>query len=382
MVTPMYFQPLSFQEANPYLTAIQTGQAIRSQALKNQLSQIQNQYTPAEYQANIGLTQAKIPLTNAQTGLTNAQTQFYPLTAQGGYLKGMGDYLRGMYLNNPAMWASRFQNNPAFQSMVANNPGLASQYTNLMAGSLNSPSISMPTALNNPQAMQPNPSAPPAGNIGLPSDASDPNNLVSPPDISNVQNAANSEYIKKTTPGPILNQRYTEQSAENMLNKVAPDMPEIAQFAGLAGKANMTADKYAAATNTLSDPSYVKFNNFVTTQAPVIANDIRRALGGQATDSEQRVMGNLANPVYWKTNPALAISQFNSLVDILRANAKAITLSPSQNINALQQGIQNPPYAKATQAKPNLNATQADIEYTAKLHGLTADQVKQRLGIQ
>lgn len=81
-----YFQPLSFQQANPLLSGIQAGQGIyqqgvmnkylapslqqqlQTQTLQNAMQQIKNQYLPQTLQSDIGLTQA-------QTGLAGAQAK-------------------------------------------------------------------------------------------------------------------------------------------------------------------------------------------------------------------------------------------------------------------------------------------------------------------
>lgn len=88
-----YFQPLSFQQANPLLAGIQAGQNIFSQGvqnayapqtlaaqlqhalLQNQNLGITNQYLPQNLQTQIALRQAQTGETGAQTGLINQQTQ-------------------------------------------------------------------------------------------------------------------------------------------------------------------------------------------------------------------------------------------------------------------------------------------------------------------
>jgi hypothetical protein len=86
-----YFQPLSFQQANPVLSGIQAGQGIYAQGvqnqflrpelqqqlqaalLKNQMMQTQNQYLPQQLQSQIGLTQAQTNAQNALPGLYSAE---------------------------------------------------------------------------------------------------------------------------------------------------------------------------------------------------------------------------------------------------------------------------------------------------------------------
>jgi hypothetical protein len=119
-IQPMYFQPLSFDQNNPFLTGIGKGQQMvgtalqdRQLSLANQLAQAtlpyaapkaeadlqskqlanaldQNtlNYAPQMSQAELaikqaqpGLIQAQTGETNAQTGLIGQQTKFYPLKA-------------------------------------------------------------------------------------------------------------------------------------------------------------------------------------------------------------------------------------------------------------------------------------------------------------
>lgn len=118
MIPVDYFQPESFQQANPLLSGIQAGQGIYSnaqniysrgiqnqylpQTLQQQLQQlqlrnaqlgIQNQYMPGQLQANIGLTQA-------QTGTQQAMPAYY--RAQTGLI-GTEAAKNQFLLNNPMM---------------------------------------------------------------------------------------------------------------------------------------------------------------------------------------------------------------------------------------------------------------------------------------
>lgn len=384
MLYPVNFQPESPAQANPVIGGMNAGQDFLTQTLKNQMLNQQAQINPQFLQAQLAnqLAQnatlninnkylpqtdtANIGLTNAQANLANAQTKFFPMTATGGLYRGLGDYMRGAYLMNPAIWASKFQNDPQFQALMASNPYLAKQFTSIMGNSLQTPilpnfNMGMPSVNNQGQGSLPQMSQNPGANVAAPQNQqsqqmppqtqnylpSTLQNLYQPTsnDVSAVQDAATSRLTKETVPTQIANQRYYEQSVENLLGQVAPDMPAISQYAGLAGKANMTIDKYAASTNTQSSPQYRTFNNFVTTQLPIISNEMRRAFGGQATEGERESMEMISNPVNWRNNPSLAISKFNTLVNTLRANASALSQSPAQNLNSLKAGIQNPTYA-------------------------------------
>lgn len=355
MVIPVQqFNPETFAQANPFLTGFQAGnQAIQSA--------IQTRYAQPMLQAQLALEQAKtpnlqaqtqdilqgkmpleqaqavaqralpglyaaeaandysnVPLHQAQAALAQAQIPYVPLNAQARYMQGMGRLLPYSQVGMVA----RMMNNPTFQAMVANNPQNAQKYTNVMQSVLNGNGVA-----------------------GLPFNMSVAQQPVSASDINAVQQAAGSDYLKKTTPQNILSQRYYEQSVDNLINNVNPQMPLITQFAGIAGRSKMNADKFAASMNMQTSPAYEAFNNFTHVQAPLIANEIRRAYGGQATDSERQVMDSLANPTYWANNPTLALSQWNSLIGSLRTNAAALSQNPAQNLQsnlATAQGISQP----------------------------------------
>lgn len=119
-IQPMTFQPLSFDQANPFLTGMGKGEQLvndaldsqqkslanqlakavlpyaapQSQAdlqkmqLANQLSQATLPYAAPQAAADLSRTQAQVPLmqaqtgeANAQTGLIGQQTKYYPLEA-------------------------------------------------------------------------------------------------------------------------------------------------------------------------------------------------------------------------------------------------------------------------------------------------------------
>lgn len=89
MVLPLAnFPTISFDEANPFLKGMQTGQKIgfdfanmplqlKAQLLQNQINQAKAQYAPQMELANLQKTQAQTPYIQAQTGLLNKDIQWY-----------------------------------------------------------------------------------------------------------------------------------------------------------------------------------------------------------------------------------------------------------------------------------------------------------------
>lgn len=105
-----YFQPMTFQQANPLLSGIQAGQQIFGQGvqnaylpsalsqqlqqmrLANAAQQIRNQYLAPQLSANIGLTQAQTGAQQALPGLYGAEAQ--EALARGGMFGAQGNLLR------------------------------------------------------------------------------------------------------------------------------------------------------------------------------------------------------------------------------------------------------------------------------------------------
>lgn len=368
-----YFQPETFSQANPFLQGMSAVQDLYAKNLANKIAQVQAQYAqpaaqqellksqlsnqilqpqaqyaPQMTQAELALKQAmpgyygamsseamsKIPLNEEQAKMVAAQIPYAPYQMMGKYYQGLGQYMA----HGPSSLAVRMQNNPAFQNFVANNPQAQANYAGLMQSVLNN-QVSVPNLPGMPpNVLNASQSSSQTPQQGVPTAYGN----VSPSDIGAVTNATQNAFMKTAfTPQQIQQMTY-ENSAENMLKQALPDLPEVTKFAGLAGHANMTADKYASAFGLKNDPSYSKFVNFSQTQAPIIANELRRAFGGQATDTEREIMDNLANPVYWNKSPQIAMGQMQTLFNTLKANAQAITQPKNVNLAQALGSIGNP----------------------------------------
>jgi hypothetical protein len=232
---------------------------------------------------------------------------------------------------------------PGIQALIAGSPELAQQYAQSFQNVLGQQVPGQQQAVIHPEhaaAVSTTADNPAQPVVSTPqSGVQQGQNTISPSLLQSLQSAVGSKLMKDTNTSQVLNQRTYALSVHNMLNKLAPDMPEITQFAGLAGQAKKSADAYAASMGLSRDPAYIKFNNFANIQAPLITNEIRRAFGGQATDSEQRLMSRLVNPVYWKTSPQLAMSQFQQLIDSLKQNETALIENPQQVQKSLEQQL-------------------------------------------
>lgn len=131
MVLPLAnFPTISFDEANPFLKGIQTGQKIgfdfanmplqlKATLLQNQINQAKAQYAPQMELATLQKTQAETPYIQAQTGLLNKDIQWYdPKTRSAIALQGAQ-----MGLDNAEAAMNRFKMaHPGY--MVGGSPAM------------------------------------------------------------------------------------------------------------------------------------------------------------------------------------------------------------------------------------------------------------------
>lgn len=401
-------------------------QQAQQAALKTQMMQPEAQYAQPMTLADLALKQAQLPLMQAQvadilTGrvpLEQAQaqeayaqipklqmeTQVLPMQAMGSYLAGMGRMGMANYYNNPATQLARVLNAPAMESLISTNPEVAQNVASALAsGSAKAASMANmpagggmpPTAASLGLVQPPMPSQfspqsaamiPTVMQTGI---AQTPGNMatamqmpqpqmptLSADDYTQMQQNLSDILERKTTTAQILNQRQYAGILDNLFDRGSQLIPAVAQYAGLAGKGQQGLDALKSSFGETS-PQYQDYLYFSRTLAPILSNEMRRTLGGQATDNEQKAMGNLANPTWIDSNPQQAMSQYQFLQSVYRSSVNpALAARPNQTLASLQSGSvrNNPPAVSAPSAE--------DIAFTAQKYGMTIDQVKQKLGIQ
>lgn len=391
------FQPLSFDQANPLLTGIQAGQGLYKNAMQNKylqpglqqqlqnaiytnqmlqpqaqnaqqitqadlaLKQAQTPYTQAQTQ---GILQGQIPLQQAQAGLARAQTPYAGYQAMGSYYGGLGRYMA----YSPSSQIMRYANNPLFQSLIANDPQKAQQLTAIYESNLNQgagnpgmqplglPGQSMNSQSSepaNPQAQVPQPSsaqAPQSAQPQMPNAAapqqqqSAPTIQTSNPDADAVQQTAQSLTMSRMyTPAQVQQITY-DASAQNMIQQAAPELQSVAKFSGAAGAVRLKQEQLNASLGQPTSQDYQNYLDFTRSQMPLIANEIRRAFGGQATNEENKTMIDLVNPISWDKSTPNALNRFQALVNAMHANTKAITQPKFKNLQQManSQPIQIP----------------------------------------
>ncbi len=379
------------------------------------------------------------------------QNYYFPVTEQAKYLAGAGQYMRGAQYLNPANMLAKFQKDPSFQTLVANNPALAQQVNNIMQTSVNGGAAGlngmgmpgMPSVLNQPppqgvlgsvinrllgSSSQPSqnamsqpmgqPNSQPMMQSGtqpapqtMPMNNGQPTSSIQPSagansgiddftnDTARTQDINASEAVNKTVPHQVQLQRTYSTSFDNQIQPWLAKIPEMANYAALAGKANQHLDAFAEASGTKDSPAYNEFNSFVNVAAPLAGNELRRALGQNSSVTAQKEMEDLSNPATWNEDPVGSLTRFNALMAAKKANDQAIFQSPGQIASQGKQaaGQAAPQYATtpgtgtslggglyqvvSTKGNPKV-ITDQDIQDTADATKMTPAQVKQKLGIK
>jgi hypothetical protein len=179
------------------------------------------------------------------------------------------------------------------------------------------------------------------------------------PQNSNVLNpdaAALQNYIKNKMANTNLTKGQQQQvvydnSLQNTLQPLLNDLPSVVTYSGASGHAQLIKDKVNAAFGRPVSANYQNYLDYMKV-APVIANELRRAYGGQATDSENKMLEELVDPISWYAQPAQALKQFQTLMNAVHQNTQAITQSKVTNLNQAT----NSPALQVPQAAQNASA--------------------------
>ena len=303
--------------------------------------------------------QAKAGLTKAQTALAKAKVPALPYQAVGAYLSGLGRMGQTSLSGNPAYIMARMVNSPALLAMASQDPkfaknlGVTMQKLGQQASQQGLPGQA--AAQQAPAMLQSI-----AQDGGTPATQSTYDQLMPPPhhaqnqinsdnsaivehtknasdwtseDVKKFQQSLSDAFLKKTTTANIMNQRQYAGILDNLFNRADPLIPSVAKYAGFKGKTQKGLNAFASASGA-SSPDYQNYLMFTRTIAPVVANEMRRTLGGQASDKEKETMDAIVNPAYWDSNPATAMKQWNFLVNTYRHSVNpALMASPSKVVN-------------------------------------------------
>jgi hypothetical protein len=163
-----------------------------------------------------------------------------------------------------------------------------------------------------------------------------PGSKASDTDVENFMKYAADAALRKTKTGTQLNQMQYASNLDRFLDQGTQLMPSVIKYAGLAGRFKSAKDALAAASNEMPE-DYSNYLNFTRVTVPEAAGEIGRALGRQATDNERQILDKVINPVYWDSNPRMALKQFNFLVDSFRGKYGINKSLASSNADIRQQ---------------------------------------------
>lgn len=108
-----------------------------------------------------------------------------------------------------------------------------------------------------------------------------------------VREAAQDTYLKETTPGPIQSQRYYEATASNIFNQGNKYEPSVEKYAGYSGSVKNLIDSVGSKFG-VNNPDYQNLQAYIV-NTTLLSNELRRALGSHASDSERQVMERTAS---------------------------------------------------------------------------------------
>ena len=152
-----------------------------------------------------------------------------------------------------------------------------------------------------------------------------------------------------------INQTRSDAILNNLLNKGDELMPNASEFAGLAGKANKPASAFGASLGQ-NDPRYRDFQIFTRQIVPQLANQMILTEGARANNTQKAMMIKVANPLYWDSNPQLAMEEWKYLTDTFR---NSISPTLGRSISELQQSARE---SSNTQKESN-NSKKPTLRY-------------------
>lgn len=300
MVLPLAnFPTISFDEANPFLKGMQTGQQIgfnfanmplqlKAQLLQNQINQAKAQYAPQMELANLQKTQAETPYLQAQTGLINKDIQWYdPKTRSALALQGAQAGLDSaeaamnrfkmahpgyMVGGSPAMFEYLRQNGVNVFDQGQSQPQQTQATDNVLRGTSDTSNLSAPTTQIQPNqnmGMQPM-----SLSIGMPNMAEQAKNLAL--------------YGKALNPVQEANINAYREQQKKMADYSQKKMEEVNKDAIEAQQMDNLLDQFKNAYDASSYKGYKALP--VDTKDSLLAKGVGllTSVGGGTLDPEQR----------------------------------------------------------------------------------------------
>jgi hypothetical protein len=165
-----------------------------------------------------------------------------------------------------------------------------------------------------------------------------------------------SKLIKEGATANQLNQRLYGDMFKAITDKITPNMPAITKFASTYGKTGAALDRALAALgSSRTDPDYMKYDQFMRVDLPGGANELKRTLGGQATDAETKRIDEMFDPTSWATSPKIAMNRWNRMIELANAERQSGGKSQAEIARGLNQEFS--PVGQALSDKSASNIT-------------------------
>lgn len=318
--------------------------------------------------------QAGIANTQAQTNLSNAQANYFPFSAKGGYYGAIAKMAQGQAASDRV--ALLYYMSPQGQNVLKNSPQDQQAFASIMArqranapGGIFGQMGGNPMQPNNSQAPAAAPTAQPAPQItpsnAFPNGANNPNipanqqpldlnsnqinnlqNKFGDNNVKSIQEAAENSVLHRNLTTLQRNQIVRANSADKVFNQVAPLMPSIVKFAGLAGKAKTSVEAARASLGIPdSDPDYQNYLVATHEKLPAAAQELVKAFGFGMTDAQKEDAKNLTQPDWVDKNPQQALALYNGLIEAANAIEGEIAKNPKDAMAQLNKNVANPPFA-------------------------------------
>jgi hypothetical protein len=389
----MYFQPLSFDQNNPFLTGMKGGEQLVGGALNNQATSLANQLAkiqlpfaaptaqaqlqgkqlanaldqntlnyapqmsqaelaskqmmPKVYQSQINEANARVPLIGAQTNLTQEQAKYYPLdtlikaqqsnqsSSRFGQSYQLAKSLSEMAPAARATWIAN--NQDSYNEMLADiangNKNQQSFLTpQVMQQYFPGAMQQQPQQQANPQ-MQQAPQQMPGAQMQQPGRFAMP----TPAQNTQTQQASQLSANQYLTTAATRRQMEGAMQVENIVNdpRIQTQVVNGAQYAGAIGKGSQAIDALSR-TNPKAYEDYISLKNQTM---PLLENRIKTLDQMGATDSQREVLEGLFDKTSdaLTSNPDQFVKQFNELTKTLDTVAQSVQKSatPIFDVNRL-----------------------------------------------
>lgn len=401
-IQPIDFEPLTFDQANPFLTGVQRGEQLvggglenqqralanalakaqlpyaapsaqaqlQAQQLANALKQNDLNYAPQMSQADLAYKQAQTPYLRAQTGLVDQQSKYYPFDElikaqaanQSSSRFGQAYQLRQTLLAMPAPTRAAWiaENQDAYNQMTADlangqgkqqsliTPAILEQY--FPGASQQQPDS---TGNNLQQVLQQTGSSPVPNyltrtgqSIQTQQPIVKPGAFAQPTQELNdlTRKASIMAANKDLTTAATRRQVEGAIQVEGIVNdpRIQQQVVNAAQYAGAAGKGQAALD----ALSQTNPQAYEDYRSLRYQTMPLLQNRIKTLDQMGGTDKQREELQGLYDKAMdsMTSNPEQFITQFNALTKTLDTIAKAAQTSanPIFDVNRLQGNQQIP----------------------------------------